>query len=184
MAALPTVGRRREGAAILQLTAHGRLPAGKHPASLDEMHDLFVARAPHQEARQLIFDAFKIHYSLVRQLFSHGTLWVDGGFCTHKSTAPKDIDMVIIVDPGEVQNFSPAEEERLVQLLTLQAVEVELPELSAPRVQPMGGLIDCFFALSIDVDALKMWDLTWSSVKEADGTITPGATKGYLEVTW
>ncbi|WP_159325113.1 DUF6932 family protein [Streptomyces tendae] len=184
MAALPTVGRRGEGAAILQLTAHGRLPEGKHPIDLEEMHDLFVARAPHQEARQLIFDAFKIHYSLVRQLFSHGTLWVDGGFCTHKPTAPKDIDMVIIVDPGEVQNFSPAEEERLMQLLTLQGVKVKQPDTRVQRVQPMGGLIDCFFVLSIDIDSIKMWDLLWSSVKEADGTITPGATKGYLELTW
>ncbi|MFF1453071.1 DUF6932 family protein [Streptomyces sp. NPDC058274] len=178
------MGWQGEGAAILQLTPDGRLPAGRHPATLDEMHDLFVAGAPHREARQFIFEAFKIHYSLVRQLFSRGTLWVDGGFCTHKPEAPKDIDMVIIVDPSEVQAFNSEKEERLLQLLTLQGVQVAQPGATTPRVQPMGGLIDCFFALSTDVDALKMWDLTWSGVKGTDGKIVPGLTKGYLEVTW
>ncbi|MEE1813736.1 hypothetical protein PUR59_01600 [Streptomyces sp. SP18ES09] len=184
MAVVPAMGHLREGAAILELTPDGRLPVGRHSADIEEIHDLFVKRAPHAEARQLIFDAFKIHCSLVQRLFKHGKLWVDGGFCTHKEEAPKDIDMVIIVDPGDLQDFGPAEEERLLQLLTLQGVEVSSPGARAPRVQPMGGLIDCFFILTIDVDALDMWDQLWSSVKGSDGAIMPGVAKGYLEMSW
>lgn len=151
---------------------------------MGEIRDLFVEQAPHRDRRELIFDSFKIHFSLVRELFSSGKLWVNGGFCTHKPEPPKDIDMVIVVDPHEVEHFGSAEWERLVQLLTLQGVSVEMPAAAAPRVQPMGGLIDCFFILSTDLAANKMWDQLWSSVKRDNGEIVPGLSKGYLEVSW
>ncbi|WP_404814184.1 DUF6932 family protein [Kitasatospora fiedleri] len=148
------------------------------------MEDLFVTRAPHSETRKRIFDAFALYFTLVQDLIGRGTLWVNGGFCTHKEEPPKDIDLVIIANPEDIQHFGQAEEERLVQLLTLQGVNVGMPQAFSPRVQPMGGLIDAFFILSEDFDAVKMWDTLWSSVKGADGNIIEGATKGYLEVSW
>jgi hypothetical protein len=184
LAESPALGRPREGATILQLNPDGRLPPGRHSADLDAIEALFVTQAPHRDKRQTVFEAFKIHFLLVRQLFARGTLWVDGGFCTHKPEAPKDIDMLMIVDPSDAANLGPGDMERLLQLLTLQQVQVGRPASVTPRVQPMGGLIDCFFALTTDTDTLKIFDQLWSSVKSADGTIVPGASKGYLEVTW
>nr|WP_143173358.1 hypothetical protein [Nocardiopsis flavescens] len=152
--------------------------------SVEEIYETFVENAPHRQAREVIFDAFKLHFSLIRKILASGTLWIDGGFCTHKAEEPKDIDIFIVVDPSVASRVTPEQEDQLMQLLTLQQVFSGAPRTALDRVQPMGGLVDCFLALSTDADALKEFDQLWSSVKGADGETVPGVTKGYLEVSW
>ncbi|MFC9019298.1 DUF6932 family protein, partial [Streptomyces albidoflavus] len=166
---------------IPPLTSGGMLPVGRHPATLEEIHDVFVARAPHPTHRQRLYSALELYVSLVRDLLPHATLWVDGGFCTHKAAPPADIDLVLFASRRLVQHFDQERWTRMNQLITLQHLTAMKPHTIEQRVQPMGGLIDAFLAEEGNPDEIALWDHNWSLVK-IDGKIVDGERKGYLEV--
>ncbi|MFF9885787.1 DUF6932 family protein [Streptomyces eurythermus] len=167
---------------IPPLTPGGMLPVGRHPATLEEIHDVFVANAPHAGHRQRLYSALELYVGLVRDLLPRATLWVDGGFCTHKPTPPKDIDLVLFASRRLVQHFDQEEWTRMSQLLTLQNLTAQAPPTMAGRIQPMGGLIDAFLAEEGNPDDVALWDHNWSLVRGDDGKIVEGERKGYLEV--
>ncbi|MET9128018.1 hypothetical protein [Streptomyces sp. NPDC004528] len=168
---------------IPPLTSGGMLPVGRHPASLDEIRDLFVTQAPHMARRVLIYSALELYVSLMRELVPRATLWVDGGFCTHKSAVPKDVDLVVLAQGRDLEHFGDEEWGRMRQLLTLQDVEADIIPTAEPRVQPMGGLVDASLADADSPEEREFFDELWSSVKGPDGKTVPGARKGYLEVS-
>ncbi|WP_399939897.1 DUF6932 family protein [Streptomyces sp. BBFR25] len=167
---------------IPPLTPGGMLPVGRHPATLEEIHDVFVVNAPHRDHRQRLYSALELYVGLVRDLLPQATLWVDGGFCTHKPTPPKDIDLVLVASSRLTRHFDEEEWRRMNQLLTLQNLSAQTPPTRASRVQPMGGLIDAFLIEEDDPADIALWDYNWSLVKGDDGKIIEGERKGYLGV--
>ncbi|MGW0856012.1 DUF6932 family protein [Streptomyces sp. NPDC002690] len=167
---------------IPALTESGLLPPGRHAATLAEIKEIFVDRAPHVERRRRIFRAFELYADMLADVLERGTFWVDGGFCSHKVSPPEDLDLAVLIDP--TLPLTDKDHERLVPLFTLQQVQSGSPQLWANRVQPMGGLIDSFPLVAGISEQEEYWDATWSSVKGPDGELVPGAIKGYLEVSW
>lgn len=167
------------GVLIPQLDSNGLLPEGRHAADLDEIEIVFVHSAPHATVRARIFSAFKLYMDLVKDVVPTGAMWVNGGFCTHKSTPPNDVDIALAVDPVVAQSVDMA---KMVPLVTLQGVVIQ--GVSAGRIQPMGGLVDAFIFTKGDPAQEDYWDALWSTVKGSDGKPVLGVKKGYLEVTW
>ena len=87
---------------IPALTAEGHLPPGRHASDLAELKSVFVDQAPHREWRQGIYSALEAWLGLVLPYVPGALLWIDGGFVTHKSEAPKDVDVVVIPARGQL----------------------------------------------------------------------------------
>jgi hypothetical protein len=167
---------------IPALTDSGLLPPGRHPATMREIEEVFVDRAPHSAHRRRIFRAFQLYAEIVRDVVTRGSFWVDGSFCTHKAAPPADVDLVVLIDPA--LPLTDKDHEQLIPLFTLQGVQAGMPALWTDRVQPMGGLIDSFPVVAGSAELEDYWNGLWSSVKGPDGEPVPGAVKGYLEVSW
>jgi hypothetical protein len=166
------------------LDAEGRLPPGRHPATLDEVHDLFVTRAPYRDQREVIFDALRLFLTLVRQLLPKGTVWVNGGFVTHKPWPPHDVDVVVVADAAALNALTADQRDRLLALQTLQGITSRMPAGATSRLQPMGGLVDSFVVAGNNARALAVFDRTWQTVMSQTRVPIPGAAKGYVEVSW
>lgn len=160
---------------------HATLPPGRHVATFAEVYERFVEQAPFRGERELIYDALRLYAKVVEKEFSDVTLWINGGFVTHKSWAPKDADVVAVVPMSDYTNMCSNAD--CLRYLTLQGVMVAVPQTSAPvpRVQPMAGLIDGF-VVPDDPVQLAVWELTWSTVTDQNKNVVPGVQKGYLEV--
>ncbi|WP_416069207.1 DUF6932 family protein [Streptomyces buecherae] len=167
---------------IPALTESGLLPPGRHAATMVEIKEIFVERAPHADHRRRIFRAFELYADMIGDVLERGTFWVDGGFCSHKAVPPADMDLAVLID--STLPLSDKDHERLIPLFTLQGVQIGQPQGWANRVQPMGGLIDSFPVVAGVPEQEEHWDAIWSKVKGPDGQLIPGAIKGYLEVSW
>jgi hypothetical protein len=151
---------------------YATLPTGLHPATLDEVYETFVKRAPFRPRRELIFRALTLYIDLVSPQFTTCRYWINGGFVTHKQWAePEDADVVVVVPPAEHKKVTQPE---FMPLLTLGSN-------AGGKVHPMGGLIDGFVAMDHPA-ALSTWELTWSSVRDEQHNVVPGVSKGFLEV--
>ncbi|MFL6137455.1 MAG: DUF6932 family protein [Frankiaceae bacterium] len=167
------------------LTSDGLLPAGIHRATLEELRETFVDKAPYADERRVIFTGLELYLQVLRALVPRGVLWVDGGFVTHKDwAAPHDVDLALLIDRSLVADFSPEDWARLSQLLTLQGVTSEQPYVVTPRVQPMGGLIDAFVVEVTDVAGRRLWEEIWSQVTDQRKEVVQGKRKGFVEVEW
>lgn len=161
---------------------YATLPAGRHKATFAEIYERFVVQAPFRERRELIFRAVELHADIVRTRFTDARIWLDGGFTTHKTWAePEDADVVVVVPEVQYLEYTKAQDESLLPLITLRDVSATRPPSRTGKLHPMGGLMDVF--VQPDADApLAVWDTLWSSVKNQFGEVVPGVTKGYLEV--
>lgn len=72
---------------IPQLDDNGKLPPGKHTATLKEVEDMFVYNSKRKE----IFEGLNKLITLLRSI-SCGTIYLDGSFVTSKPR-PGDIDV-------------------------------------------------------------------------------------------
>lgn len=162
---------------------NGLLPAGKHTATTADLYERCVVGAQHREWRETLFGAFVTYVSVIRRLIPSASAWVDGGFVTQKLDPPHDIDIVIHPDDwGRLNTLGVEDETALFGALTLQDAIIGSPVLTyLPRIQPVCGALDAFLCFP---GKEQTWLDTWSSVKAADGTIVPGAVKGFVEVTW
>lgn len=148
----------------------GHLAPGRHLATMAELEQVFVRDAPFEKQRAAIFAAFTIWVDQILDVVpSIRTLWVNGGFVTHKGWAPADID-VVALKPVIVKH--PTDTVRLHTLLT---------HLGPPKVQPMAGLVDGFLATVAPTDS-DYWDRKWTAVVDQAKHLVPGAEKGYVEV--
>lgn len=154
----------------------GLLPVGRHTATLPEVEAAFVGGAPYASERATIWAAFVAWHAAVSAMLPNARFWIDGGFATHKTwSAPKDIDVVILVASADLNALSPAEQDRFSRLLTIDPP-------GGPRIQPMGDLVHAFYVVRSMPDRTAYWHETWSKVKGDDGAIQAGINKGYLEV--
>lgn len=136
---------------------------------------MFVKAAPNSEHRERIFAAFELWVASVQSLCPAAILWVNGGFVTYKQEPPKDVDVIALCKPGELNALSDADMARFEALLTVN-------EPNKPRIQPMGGLVDGFFVPRGDIPGTLYWQNAWGSIYGPDGKPIPNETKGYLEV--
>lgn len=156
----------------MQINDAGRLPAGKHRCSLDDMESLFVKRAPHSEHRASLLTSFKEWHKAILELVPDHTLWIDGGFVTYKDEPPQDIDVVVVARNRESLNSLKAEEQAKLQaLLTHVAGDDRVIQ------KPMGGAVDAYIAFRSDPDNTSYWFEFWQGVRDDDT-----ARKGFLEV--
>lgn len=154
-----------------------------YPAGMDEIHDVFVESAPNRERRALVFEAFDLYTRLIWTHWPTARLWVNGGFITHKESAPHDIDVVFLVPSSALAQVLQTEVDPL-GLLTLLGVAADQPKMVVPRVQPFGGLIDSFYCPSDVPVAVETWRDRWSMAPTVDGSgYRTDIEKGFLEVT-
>jgi hypothetical protein len=170
---------------IPSLGADARLPKGRHAASLAEVEEVFVVNAPNAQERARLFEVLGHYLAQLRNIFGSGVLWLDGGFVTHKTEVPDDIDLALALTAAEVNGLPAEQRIKLPQLLTLQGASVPMFSGPIPRIQPMGGLIDAHVVDLSDPASIAVWHETWSRVTDpATKKVIPGAVKGYLEVAW
>lgn len=161
------------------------LPPGRHRATLDEVHARFVAAAPYRAEREVLYAALRAYAARVRALFWTGSLWVDGGFVTHKPWAPpEDVDVTIVVRRAMTRALTPEQRVRLYGLLTLHGLYARSPAVAVSRLRAMGDLVDAAICVRDDRARLAEMHETWSRVRGDNGAELPGAVKGYVEVTW
>lgn len=180
--------------------ATGFLPPGIHPCTWSEFEQVFVDEAPHPEHRRRRLRALEVWVDCLDEILPGATLWLDGGFVSHKATPPFDIDVLAMVDAAtwaqigqqaddEMQAFgdwvnagqqgtapkSPTVT-TLSGLLTLQDVR-EGNGRYFPRVQPIGGRIDGFIFPADASETLANFR-GWWMMDYATGT-----PKGFVEVS-
>lgn len=155
----------------MKLDSSGRLAPGRHNCTIDELHHIFVAQAPHNNERTVIIEAFMGWRVAIKKLIPNHTLWVDGSFTMYNSTPPNDIDVVIMAKSSEVNSLAPSQKAELTGLLTSSDPS------NGDKVQPMGGLVDAFISFRDRPDDTKYWYDLWQKVKGE-----PNAIKGFLVV--
>ncbi|WNM28452.1 hypothetical protein RN607_05475 [Demequina capsici] len=149
------------------------LPAYIYPASLAEIEEMFVTRAPHVDERRAIFDAFRSWMEGFDSLFPGTTIWLDGGFVTHKDwAAPHDVDVAVHASGPVMARWNPA----LVPVFRSYFTDRDA------GTQPMGGLVDAFFFASDNPAARQYWRNQWGKVRGRDRNTALGVQKGFVEV--
>ena len=154
-------------------TKFGIMPEGRHRATLDEVESHFVSAGPYGDRRAQIWQAFLVWERLLRAQLPTATLWLNGGFVTHKTwAAPSDIDAFIVARRSEVEAAGPS---GILPLLTTW-------DSNGRRVQPMSGLVDGHIGAQADGLVVQNYDQTWRKVLDENRHVVPGLLKGYVEV--
>lgn len=157
-----------------------------HRCTMAELRIRFVDEAPaFKRERAFLYRTLELYADQVWGLLPEATLWIDGGFVTHKDwAAPQDVDLVILPTESDFLQY-PDEQElktRLTPLLTLQNVTAAIPQAFEERVQPYGGNIDGFLVPPGIDPAKPYWHDLWSRVRGRGGAEAPDAHKGFVEV--
>jgi hypothetical protein len=178
----------------------GFLPPGIHPYSWDDFVRVFVDGAPHPEHRRKRLAALEVYLDCLAELFPQSTLWLDGGFVSHKQDPPFDIDILVKVSNGdwarvmkvlaqEAEAFNdwgragatgmPPKIPNTVQFAGLQTMhEVQTGGMVLPRVQPFGGRVDGFIVPANAAKSLDQFRRDWML------DMVSGTKKGFVEVNW
>jgi hypothetical protein len=160
-----------------ELDHQGRLPVGRHVATLDEVRDVFVSAAPNAHIRESIYGAMRLHLNRLVEIGGPAKVWINGGFVTHKAEAPADVDLVYLCADDE-HLLRMLNADGVFELLTLQGVAIHKPIATGiRRLQPVGGLVDAFLARP---SSYSYWDGLWSLVRTTESV--PRELKGYVEV--
>lgn len=176
----------------------GFLPAGIHECSWSEFVDTFVDNAPHPVHRRRRLRALEVYLDVLDDLFPGSTVWLDGGFVSHKATPPFDIDVLAVVNPtiwntvyadlqteidalnAWLQAGQAGQQPKAPTLSTygglLTHQDVQVPPMYFPRIQPFGGYIDSFIFPADASQVLGNFERWWSLDY---ATSTP---KGFVEV--
>lgn len=103
---------------------HGNLPVGNlfaegHSlvhATLQEIHDRFVAQVQDSARRSLVWDGWMRHRNEVESVGIRYATLLDGSFVTAKRE-PEDVDLCILYDAEEANQLGPTERSQLLGLL-------------------------------------------------------------------
>ncbi|MEM6110471.1 hypothetical protein AAHS21_30275 [Mycobacterium sp. 050272] len=127
----------------------------------------------------------RIHIALVRRLlYRHEiTIWLSGGFCTHKENTPGDGDFACLVPAHALEE---AHRDAALPLWTLGSVTGTLGRsdlvVQTEKLHCMGGLTDALVVNRDNPYAVERQRRWWSRVIGADGETIDGVTKGFVEV--
>lgn len=174
------------------------LPPGVHNCTLAEFEYVFVDCAPNSDHRRRRFVALELFIETLDQLLPGSTLWLDGGFVSHKADAPFDIDVLASAKPAAwaaLHRDLQAELDALVAwardgeqgpqpktptISTYGGVQthqnVQISGMPYPRIQPYGGYLDCFIFPANARQALSSFERTWKK------DYATGVSKGFVEV--
>lgn len=176
----------------------GLLPAGIHPCSWAEFAEVFVEHAPHAEHRRRRLRALEVWIECLDDLLPGATLWIDGGFVSHKQNPPFDIDVLAVVPDAEwaaLWGSLNAELQSLKAWVAAgqQGAAPKIPNYSTyggllthqhatiqtvyyPRIQPFGGYLDSFIFPAGASEALANFESWWCT------DFATGTPKGFVEV--
>lgn len=157
------------------------LPPGRHAGTFAELRAHFVDHpdVPFASERSLLMQALDLYAPLVWGLWPRATLWVNGGFVTHKDwAAPEDIDVVICDTSGRID----AKIDEAGHLITLLQATHQKSSVVAPKIQPMGGLIDGHPVGKQWPAIVAYYEDYWSTLLDKDKDPVAGFRKGYVEV--
>lgn len=178
----------------------GFLPPGIHPCTWEDFVTLFVESAPHPEHRRKRLAALEVYLDCLSELFPQATLWLDGGFVSHKQDPPFDVDVLVKVSNADYAAVlrdldqeskalqawaqagavdSPPKMPKTVQFAGLQTLhEVQTAGMALPRVQPFGGRVDGFIVPANAAKTLDQFRRDWMV------DMVTGTKKGFVEVKW
>lgn len=177
----------------------GFLPPGVHRCTWAEFEYTFVDCAPHPDHRRRRLRALELWVECLDELLPESTLWIDGGFVSHKVDPPFDIDVLAKVktaawDPvaqtadDEIKAWVtwattgqpgyPPKTPTAMQLTGLMTHQGVQPDGGGvlPRLQPFGGLIDGFVIPASQSATLANFRRDWMR------DLATGASKGFVEV--
>lgn len=163
----------------------GLLPAAAdpYPATLEELHALFVVAAPFSAERELLFEALTLYAKLIWAIFPDALLRINGGFVTHKTwAAPADVDIAVVCPTLTPQQVESAITAPLFTILNGQG-DVFGGRVGLPKVHVMGGLVDAFPVPGNLQHVRDYFDNHWSSVTDQAKNVIAGLRKGYVEVS-
>jgi hypothetical protein len=174
------------------------LPPGVHACTLAEFEYTFVDCAPNVDHRRKRFSALRLFIDVVDDLLPDSTLWLDGGFVSHKSAAPFDIDVLVKTKPthwAALNRTMQAEIQALMAWVRAgqQGSEPKMPTYTTfgglqthqnvkvgstpyPRIQPYGGYLDTFFVPADARAVLNNFERWWKT------DFATGTSKGFVEV--
>jgi len=91
------------------------LPPGIHDFSVDALHNVFVL--PFQsDRREYLYQRLRIFSEHLQRTGISCEVWIDGSFCTGKPD-PGDVDIVVFVNPDEVNSLPQDKLEIMEDLL-------------------------------------------------------------------
>lgn len=151
-------------------------------ASLEEIAERFVASAPGRPRRERVWDAFMLWKDLADEALPGATFWLSGSFLTDRER-PSDLDVVAVLEPHHTSELRPLVTDRVRVLLTHLNLLAEQPAGLAPRLQPVGGLIDGFACYGWVPENVSWWQDAWSTEYDKTTHEPTGVRMGYVEVT-
>jgi hypothetical protein len=116
------------------------LPVGIHSMSIEDFRLFFVERFPQSARRKLIFNKFLqfFEYTLCFGVITE--IWLNGSFVTEKPE-PGDIDVVMFMDSGKLNNLMDAQKSFLLNITDIQ----------------LNYLTDVRYAMSDDANSRSYW---------------------------
>lgn len=184
---MPTFEAPRRPTVIPPLdAATGKLPfaAEDQPyvATLNEVHQRYVKDAPEPARRGVIWRAFQVWHELAQTVAPGSRYWISGSFLTEKAR-PSDLDVILVWDEAHLDAFHPELSQDARVLLSHLTVSAVQPAGTVDKLQPMGGLIDGFYAPSWIPEHTAVWQQRWSTEYDKTTRQPTGVRMGYLEVT-
>lgn len=141
------------------------LPVGVHPMTVDEVYDLFVARAPFRPQREALWRVFTVYTRIAHETVPGTTLLMDGDFTVYRDTvAPRDIQFVAMVDFNQWAGLS----------------ETVRDQLQAMRDD--ARVLDVRYVPDWDLRSRDLWIEYFSHHRDALGQRVPGVFRGVVEV--
>ena len=118
----------------------GRLPLGRHPASLDEVESAFVGAPAYSGSttRQGLWTEFALGLATLRSPVTVHAVWISGSFITDKLD-PADIDATFLVNANQRYNHIADGDRRVVDSFLIQT-----DPATGERFRPHGLRIDSF----------------------------------------
>lgn len=118
-------------------------PPGLHPLDEAELDNHFLQDFAESQTRPQLIAGLRAFLAALKRLGLNFEFWIDGSFSTTKLD-PNDVDLVIFIDPQEV-NCLPAQAQHELSIL-----------LDRPSSKHRYGC-DVLYALSDDFDARSYW---------------------------
>jgi hypothetical protein len=152
-----------------------RLIPGTHRASWDDIKQIFVINAPNSNVRADLYGELMKWVEAVQAILPISKFWVNGGFVTHKSQIPEDIDVVA---------FSPCTSFTVGNKTQLDSLRTQHGPKFGTKNKPIafGEKIDTYIVPQT-ISMQVQWGLEWARVRDPETRMEiVGASKGFIVV--
>lgn len=97
-------------------------PAGFFETSLEELQIHCVDPFPDSDRRKALYAGAVVYFQQLSNIGCDLEIWIDGSFVTQKPE-PDDIDVVVVMDPAQVDRLSPEKAAALEALADTNTVK-------------------------------------------------------------